>query len=429
MPMTERSLPISRQSRFSLGRYTFRTLLILGDLGSAVLIGWLVRQFLPDVPPGANILQIWLLMLVGVWLITYDIDRHIRLDTYLTYTRVLKIACWTALGYLLFFVVTREFYSLRFLLFATSAWLIFAAVWRWLLTKLTPPLRGLAFENLPSILLKNQKVNWEIVSEPRQVEITKYDFLLIDFTKQYPAQWQQLLTHAHVVRLPILSVPQLIEHLTGKISIEHLNDSWVEATFYIDPFYLRIKRILDLVITILLAPIILLLGLIISLAILVTMGRPILFWQERAGLDDKIFRMVKFRTMVKGAEQMGAASTEVNDNRVTKVGTLLRKLRLDELPQFYNVLRGEMSVIGPRPEHALLADDFAKQIPLFQIRHWLRPGITGWAQVIHGYATNQDEMMEKIRLDLFYLKNLSLWLDLIIIFRTVLTILTGFGSR
>lgn len=429
MPMTERSLPISRQSRFSLGRYAFKMLLILGDLGSAALLGWLIRWFLPDVPADANIYQIWLLILVGVWLITYDIDRHIRLDSYLTYTRVLKIAGWTALGYLLFFGVTREFYSLRFLLFATVAWLIFATTWRWLMTKLAPPLRGLAFENLPDILAKHEKVNWEIVSEPRQIDISKFDFLLIDFTKYYPAQWQQLLTHAHVVRLPILSVPQLIEHLTGKISIEHLNDSWVEATFYIDPFYLRLKRVLDLVITIILAPIILLLGVIIALAILITMGRPILFWQERAGLDDKIFRMVKFRTMIKDAEKIGAASTEINDYRVTKVGAWLRKLRLDELPQFYNVLRGEMSVIGPRPEHALLVDDFAKQIPLFQIRHWLRPGITGWAQVIHGYASNQDEMMDKIRLDLFYLKNLSLWLDLVIIFRTVLTILTGFGSR
>lgn len=427
--MPERSISMLRLVKFSLGRNATRLLLIAGDLGGAFLLGCLIKNFLPGLPSANYILQVWLLAMTGLWLFTYDIDKNFRLDLYLTYTRVLKIASFTAILYLLFFVVTRNFYSLTFLFWVTLAWTVWASALRFLLTKFAPPLRVLSFDQVPKLLQERQRVTWTTIIDPKKIQLTDYDFLLIDFTKQYPKESQELLTHAHVAGLPIFSVPQIIEHLTGKISIEHFSDYWVEATFYIDPIYLRFKRLLDIAVIVLFAPILLTVGALIALAILICMGRPILYWQERMGLDDKIFKMVKFRTMVVDAEKMGSGSTAKNDIRITKLGIFLRKLRLDEWPQFYNVLKGDMSLIGPRPEYAPLVEDFMKNIPLFQVRHWLRPGISGWAQVMHGYASSNDEMRDKIRYDMFYLKNLSLWLDLIIIFRTIATILTGFGSR
>lgn len=410
--------------------YSPKILLIFGDFSLAAILSFWVPRFLPP-PDSHHAAQIWLMALAGFWLFTYETDSSFLRHSYLTYVRVLKVACFAALGYLLFFVITREFYSLRFLGVATLLWSSGAIILRFILHKFLPPLQILTLEPLPDILDKNNRICTTVVTDPTKINLAEFDFLLVDFRKQYQKEIQELLTHAHVARLHILSVPQLLELIFGKISIEHFSDSWVEATFYINPLYLRFKRLLDLVLTIVLAPLILLLCGVVALLILICMGRPILYWQERIGLDDKMFKMVKFRTMIPDAEKLGAASTEKNDSRVTPLGLILRKFRLDELPQFFNVIKGEMSIIGPRPEYSILVEDFMKNIPLFQIRHWLRPGITGWAQVNLGYAyaSSQEEMKEKIRYDLFYLKNLSFWLDLIIICRTFMTILTGFGSR
>lgn len=427
--MAERSILLSQLLKLSVSRNAAKFLLLLSDLGGAIIVGTLVHRLLPPLQPPDHVFQIWFLSLAVIWMFTFDLDRHFRIDSYLTFTRVLKITFYTSFAYLIFFMFMREPYSLKFLLLANIFWLGWASFSRGLVSKFSPPVKILAFEALPKILERHHKVSYTITQELKKINLHDFDFLLIDFKKQYSTECQELLTHAHAAGVPLLSVPQLIEHLFGKVSIDHFSDYWVEATFYINPFYLRLKRLFDIALTCVLLPIILPLIAIISLLILISMGRPIFYWQERMGLDDKLFKMVKFRTMVHNAEKIGSGSTEKNDTRVTVLGAVLRKWRLDELPQFYNVLVGNMSIIGPRPEYHVLVNDFMKNIPLFQIRHWLRPGITGWAQVLHGYAKNQDEMMNKVRYDLYYLKNFSFWLDLIIIFRTMITILTGFGSR
>lgn len=415
--------------RFSFNQRMMRFILTISDLGSALLFAWLVKKFLPTIPADNNILQVWMGALAIIWLMTYDLDRNFRLNIYQSYARVLKIACWTAAVYVVFFMFTRQFYSLNFLVKVTVIWSVYALAARWLFYQYAPPSRGLALDNLPAALCDNDKIIWHVIRDAEQINLNAFDFVLIDFSKQYPVEIQKLLTHAHVVGLQIFSVPQVIEQLTGKISIEDFNDDWVARTFYIDPFYLRMKRIMDIAIIILLLPIIIPISLFVAAAIGVSMGRPILYRQLRMGLNDKQFTMIKFRTMIVDAENQGAGSTLKNDHRITRLGSFLRKLRLDELPQFYNVLKGDMSLIGPRPEYMVLVENYLKEIPLFQVRHWLRPGITGWAQVQRGYASNQDEMLEKIRHDLFYLKNVSLWLDLIVVFKTFLIIITGFGSR
>ena len=154
-----------------------------------------------------------------------------------------------------------------------------------------------------------------------------------------------------------------------------------------------------------------------------------MFIQNRVGKGNKDFRIYKFRSMSKDSEAAGAQFAQCGDMRVTRVGKVIRKLRIDELPQFFNVLKGDMSLIGPRPEQRTFVDQFEREIPFYMYRHIVRPGISGWAQVVHGYAADTDDTRIKIEHDFYYIKHFSLWLDVLIVFKTIKTILTGFGAR
>ncbi|HHF7373917.1 sugar transferase [Legionella bozemanae] len=192
-------------------------------------------------------------------------------------------------------------------------------------------------------------------------------------------------------------------------------------------FYLFIRsfleRVFSLCILILLSPVFF----VISFIILITMGRPIFFIQDRMGRGNQAFRMYKFRTMRNDNQKLIYASE--NDPRVTKFGQIIRKRRLDELPQFLNILIGNMSLIGPRPEPMQLAEKYTKTIADYNVRHLVKPGITGYAQVKMGYADSEDATKIKVSYDLEYVKNLSLLLDIQIILKTIRVIFTGFGAR
>ncbi|AWN72716.1 sugar transferase [Legionella anisa] len=184
-----------------------------------------------------------------------------------------------------------------------------------------------------------------------------------------------------------------------------------------------LERVLSLCILILLSPVFL----IISFIILITMGRPIFFIQDRMGRGNQAFRMYKFRTMRHDNQKVVYASE--NDPRVTKFGQIIRKRRLDELPQFLNILIGNMSLIGPRPEPMQLAEKYTETITDYNVRHLVKPGITGYAQVKMGYADSEDTTKVKVSYDLEYVRNLSLLLDIQIILKTIRVIFTGFGAR
>ncbi|HTB38018.1 MAG TPA: sugar transferase, partial [Reyranella sp.] len=154
---------------------------------------------------------------------------------------------------------------------------------------------------------------------------------------------------------------------------------------------------------------------------------PVFYTQVRVGRQGRTFRMVKFRTMLHGAE--GPSFTSTDDPRITRVGSFLRRYRLDELPQVLNVLKGEMSWVGPRPEALALGQGYARDIPHFELRSIVPPGVTGWAQINQGYAHDPDGMRAKLEYDLYYLKHCSLWLDLVIIMRTLAVVLGGIGAR
>ena len=194
-------------------------------------------------------------------------------------------------------------------------------------------------------------------------------------------------------------------------------------------YYEPIKRLLEICIVATLLIIISPIFLATFLLIKVVSPGPAIFTQERVGLDCKIFTIFKFRTMHLDSEAKGAQFATKGDTRIIRFGAFLRKSRIDELPQLWNVLRGDMSLIGPRPEQKDLFDSLCQEIPQFALRQLTRPGITGWAQVVQGYADDEDSSRIKLTHDLYYIKHSGPTLDVLIITRTLTTILTGFGSR
>jgi lipopolysaccharide/colanic/teichoic acid biosynthesis glycosyltransferase len=167
----------------------------------------------------------------------------------------------------------------------------------------------------------------------------------------------------------------------------------------------------------------------IALAIKLDSKGPILYRQERVGEDERIFRLLKFRSMRMDAEENGPEWARVDDQRVTRVGRMIRKLRLDEIPQMINVLKGEMSFVGPRPERPFFTEQLKNEIPYYSQRHVIKPGITGWAQICYRYGASKEDALEKLKYDLYYIKHMSWVFDLIIFFETVKIVLLGKGAR
>jgi sugar transferase (PEP-CTERM system associated) len=222
------------------------------------------------------------------------------------------------------------------------------------------------------------------------------------------------------------------ETYTGKIAVENLRPSWlIFAPGFSKGRLLRTsKRLMDLVAAVLGIALSLPLSLLAIVAIRLTSPGPVLFRQRRVGQFGRVFVLYKFRSMRADAEaSTGAVWAKRDDDRITPVGRFLRKTRIDELPQLWNVIRGDMSLVGPRPERPEFVTELTKDIPFYGQRHMVKPGVTGWAQVSYSYADSIESTLEKLQYDLFYIKNLSLTLDLFIMFKTVKTVLMRKGAQ
>lgn len=193
--------------------------------------------------------------------------------------------------------------------------------------------------------------------------------------------------------------------------------------------YLGTKRVLDLVAIAAVLPFVAVIMAVTAVVIKLESSGSVFFWQKRVGMDGKTFNMMKFRSMTSDSEEKGSQFAQNNDMRVTRVGKFIRKFRIDELPQLWNVVKGDMSIIGPRPEQESFVSEFNKTIPNYSLRHMVRPGITGLAQTEQGYVADADGTVTKLKYDLYYIKNLSFMTDVQITLKTVYTILTGFGAR
>jgi exopolysaccharide biosynthesis polyprenyl glycosylphosphotransferase len=222
----------------------------------------------------------------------------------------------------------------------------------------------------------------------------------------------------------ITPMPLLYEEITGKVPVEHIGDNWPAALPLHHPstgsFFPLFKRAVDLSITAIGLTVLVILLPLVALALYIDSPGPIFYTQERVGKGRKTFRLVKFRSMIPNAEKEGKAVwAKKGDPRITQVGRFLRLTRLDELPQFINVLKGEMSVVGPRPERPEFVAELEEQIPFYRVRHSVKPGMAGWGLVRYGYADSVEDALEKVEYDLYYIKHQSIYLDLLILAKTL----------
>ena len=254
------------------------------------------------------------------------------------------------------------------------------------------------------------------------------DAVLVSEEQLSDSGWTPFLSWCALNAVPVIMLRDYIEAESGRVDLKNFTFTDLLHVRSSDT-YLFVKRVFDAVCSLLLLFVFSIPMALVMVVIKLETTGPAIFAQQRIGLGGVSFTMYKFRSMVTDAERGGAQFAARGDKRVTRVGKFIRKYRIDELPQLYNVLRGDMSLIGPRPEQKNLLDELVEEIPLFPFRHSVRPGITGWAQVCQGYAYDVDSSSEKITYDLFYIKNLSFLLDMTIIVRTIRIMLTGFGSR
>lgn len=276
--------------------------------------------------------------------------------------------------------------------------------------------------------------------EPRKqrIELSKFednlkmsdivDGLVVDLHKSLTPEEEKFIADCSINNIPVFHSESIREMIQGKVQTSHLSENSI-GTLIPNPIYHRFKQIWESLLILVTLPISLPIILISAVLIKLESRGPILFVQERVGQGGKIFKIYKLRSMtVKAVGSKDKFATE-EQARVTRIGRVIRKIRIDELPQFYNVLKGDMSLIGPRPEQESFVKQFEKDIPFYGYRHMVKPGITGWAQTVQGYADSTDSTREKLAHDLYYIKHLSFWLDINIVIKTIKTMMTGFGAK
>lgn len=234
--------------------------------------------------------------------------------------------------------------------------------------------------------------------------------------------------------IDILDLVSFFERRTGKVRLDILYPSWLYLSegFHESTFRNAIKRTFDIAVVLLLLPLALPLMLFSAIAILIeSKGRGgVLYKQTRVKQDNRPFQIYKFRSMIADAEKDGVARwASANDSRITRVGSIIRTLRLDELPQLFNVLKGDMSFVGPRPERPEFVEQLSEKIPFYEERHRVKPGLTGWAQIRYPYGNTDDDALQKLQYDLYYVKNFSIFLDLLILLQTAEVVMMGKGAQ
>lgn len=257
--------------------------------------------------------------------------------------------------------------------------------------------------------------------------------IVADFRAELPPEWERLLARASLAGVPVYHYKQLTESITGQVKIEHLSENSL-GSLMPNRSYTPVKRLVDLLGSAVLIVLLLPVMAIVALLIWAEDRDSPFYIQTRTGFGGRPFRMYKFRSMTNRAPANGQearidAITQEDDSRITKFGGFIRTYRLDELPQLFNVLKGEMSLIGPRPEANALADWYEDNLAFYSYRNIVKPGLTGWAQVNQGHVATLEDIDVKLQYDFYYIKYFSFWLDVLIVMRTVHTIATGFGSK
>lgn len=272
-------------------------------------------------------------------------------------------------------------------------------------------------------------VDWHKLTQPGSTALVKEsDGVVIDLEADLPLEWSDFLIRCASEGIPIYDSTRTREFLTGQVELIHAGDIGLE-TLLPKRGYIFAKTATDFLLALISMPVVVAVIALAALAIRLDSRGPIIFIQKRVGFRGKTFNCYKLRTMLDRRDVPGPSFTSEGDPRITRVGRVLRKYRLDELPQIFNVLKGDMSWIGPRPEAAELAEEYQRHIPFYAFRHAVKPGISGWAAIRQGNVAQVEAATLKLQQDFFYIKNLSPSLDAFIAARTVWILLTGFGSR
>lgn len=406
-----------------------------------LIVGWLVVAFLPafwrwtDRIIRGDLIETQLnsliLASVGVILVTLALDRLAKFPGQRMLGFVLPILLGVVMLLGTVLLIFRLPYSLYYLAFASVFGFVFFLCSYLLEQKISRPFMAyIPFgrcQNFEQMI----DIDWLKLQTPQLDKnlSKKIDGIVADLSSHdLNSDWQHFLTEQTLNGVPVYNHRQIYESLTGRSPIYHLYENDL-GSLLPSQSYLYFKQLLDIFIVLLVTPIVLPICLLTAIAIRLESSGNVVFVQERVGQGGKLFKIYKFRSMTTDAEKQGAKLAQQNDARVTKVGKFIRKTRIDEFPQFINVLKGDMSLIGPRPEQLSFVKQFEQKIPFYSYRHIVKPGISGWAQVTQGYAGDEDETALKIQYDFFYIKNISLMLDVLIVLKTIHTMFTGFGAR
>lgn len=330
-----------------------------------------------------------------------------------------------------FFALRLDYSRYQFLMsyMLSVGWFILVLV---ILQRSRRPRMALLKGGFADKLLNFKSVSWHIIETPEDAERAKSLPLVVDFKNpDLSEEWQRSVAEAAISGRNVFNAKQLAEAITGRVQLESLSENTF-GHLSPDSVYAPMKRYVDVIAAlaclVFLAPLLI----VTAAAIKLTSPGPVIFKQERMGYRGIPFTLWKFRSMrqIDPSEvNLQSDMTQTDDDRITSVGHFIRNVRIDELPQIFNILRGDMSWIGPRPETMRLSKWYEGEIPFYRYRHVVRPGITGWAQVEQGHITSVDDARTKLEYDLFYVRRFSLWLDILIAMKTIGVILTARGAK
>lgn len=365
---------------------------------------------------------------------------------YLIYRKVTSLPGTNALlnqlpGFIVsYLAVTALFFALR-LDFSRQQFLmsfVFVSMFFWILTFVTVRVRrttfGFVSGGKTEPLTRLDYVDWIRLDSPADADKVPHLPLVADFNHVgLSRDWERYIAEAAISGRRVFNAKQLKESLEGQVEIENLSENSF-GHLAPDSIYAPIKLYIDLLQAIVALALLWPVMLIVAIAIRIDSKGPAIFCQKRMGFRGQPFMVYKFRSMNVTAPDKDLPPgvldiTRAGDQRITRVGRFIRKTRLDELPQLFNVLKGDMSWIGPRPETLNLSEWYETEIPFYRYRHIVRPGITGWAQIKQGHVTSVDDVRTKLEYDFYYVRNFSIWLDILIVIQTMRVILTGHGSK
>lgn len=402
---------------------------LTGAVLLAVVIPFVVRIELLDAVQAWDQARTSLLVLLAV-ILSHAMTR--QLASYPGEDPLSSVLPAVAVGFaatLLLVAVTHLQYSRSLFLVGfviTFAW--YAAL-RIVLRRTCRPHYALAVAGDAGDLAREGGATW--VSLPAPVSAAALrgtDGVVVDLTHSLPMEWSDFVVSCAAAGLPVYDSSRTRELMTGRVALSRAGGIGVDAVMR-RRTYIAIKGAVDVVAALAALPFALVILAVAAVAIKLDSRGPVFFLQKRVGYRGAVFLCYKLRSMQVHAPESGPSFTTAGDARITRVGRVIRKYRIDELPQIFNILRGEMSWIGPRPEALALATEYERHIPYYAFRHAVKPGISGWGAIHQGNVAEVEEATLKLSYDFFYIKHISASLDAFIVVKTVWTVLTGFGSK